>query len=280
MKQKVMVTTPKSCFIMSVYKKDNVEFLRLALESMRSQTYKNLHYLIMQDGTLPRELIEELNKFERTVDNVVLFRRNVNMGLATSLNELIEFALEKEFVYIARMDSDDICKPFRIEKQVKFLEEQPVVDVLGGACQEFDSTMAKEYKCPELSHNNLVSKLVRQCPFIHPTVMFRARLFKDKDLFYPTNTALTEDMALWVKLFRSGAVFANLPDILIEYRLSEETLIRRKGIKKAFDEAVMRWRVIPLLDSNKIKNYTHVLMLFGLRVMPVQMSKLIYKYLR
>ncbi|HFP9581128.1 TPA: glycosyl transferase, partial [Escherichia coli] len=102
------------------------------------------------------------------------------------------------------------------------------IDVIGGYCTEFGSEFALKVKKVPLEHNDIVNYSALRCPFIHPTVMFRSRVF-DSNIRYPVNTYYSEDLALWYILLANGYKFANIPEILLKYRITEDTLFRRKG---------------------------------------------------
>lgn len=61
--------------------------------------------------------------------------------------------------------------------------------------------------------------------------MFRSSVFKD-GIRYPLDTRYTEDIALWLCLLDKGYCFHNLPKVLLDYRINEDTFSRRRGFKK------------------------------------------------
>lgn len=187
--------------------------------------------------------------------------------------------MTKGYKYLARMDSDDISMPDRIAKQVNFLENQKNIDVLGGACEEFGASFALKYKSLPLTHDELKLFSIIRCPFIHPTVMFRASIFHS-DIRYPTNTLLTEDMALWFILLEKNIIFANLPDILIKYRMDENTIHRRKGLSKAINEVKLRHSYMRKIKSSNFKNFFGLTIRFIFHLLPVAIIKILYKNAR
>lgn len=81
--------------------------------------------------------------------------------------------------------------------------------------------------------------------------MFRISVFNDAQIRYPTNTKLSEDLALWFLLLSRGYKFANIDKVLLNYRIDDATLSRRSGVKKAFSEMNIRF-----LYSLKMKNFS------------------------
>ncbi|TKF83221.1 glycosyltransferase, partial [Vibrio sp. F13] len=95
--------------IMSVYRGDTVELFRLAVESIKQQTYPCSLY-IYRDGLVSTELQDQLNLY-KSDPTISVVESQDSEGLANGLNALIEITLAGEFYYIARMDSDDISLP-------------------------------------------------------------------------------------------------------------------------------------------------------------------------
>lgn len=266
--------------IMCVYRSDSLEYLKVAVESILDQSYKQISLFIYRDGEVPSDIEDFLSKLIIDNNRVQLYCFNVNQGLAHGLNYLIDIIVGNGlFDYIARMDSDDISRFERIEKQVAFLEKNLDIDVCGSSCREFGASFAlEEKKLPQL-HSSLIDYSITHCPFIHPTVMFRSYVFKS-NIRYPTDTSLTEDMAFWFILLEQGYKLANLDDVLLEYRLNENTLKRRKGIGKAFGEFKLRIKHMFRLKRVSIKNIILVSFRLFFHLMPTFVLKLLYKYCR
>ncbi|WP_279145509.1 glycosyltransferase [Photobacterium carnosum] len=263
--------------IMSVYKNDNEAFLVEAIDSILNQSL-NCDLLIYKDGVLPKKLNDVITYYE-SHSSVYVFSCDANKGLATGLNKLINYAFEKGYKYIARMDSDDISRPTRIEKQVNFLENNNNIDVLGTSCREFGASFALDEKHLPKTHEELLNFSITRCPFIHPSVMFRSSVF-EKKIRYPENTVLTEDMALWFLLLNNGFQFANINEILLDYRLNENTINRRKGFKKAMSEINIRTKNMISLKQVNIKNISLIGARIVFHLMPSSLVKLAYKKAR
>lgn len=269
-----MIQRSSVAVIMSVYHSDDPEMLETAITSILNQTAK-CDLLVYQDGDIPDELSVVLKKHEEK-NNIQLFVNLINKGLASGLNYLINYALEKKYDYIARMDSDDISRLTRIEKQVNFLNENSDIDVLGTSCREFGASFALEEKHLPRTHEELLDFSIFRCPFIHPTVMFRSSVF-EKGNRYPENTTLTEDMALWFQLLNNNIQFANLNEILLDYRLNEGTIKRRKGLKKASSEINIRLKNMVTLNRVNVKNLALISSRIIFHLLPDFLVKLAYK---
>ena len=124
----------KLVVIESVYKNDKSAYLRLSLDSIFAQSFKNFKLLLYIDGPVPEGIWRVIWSYKderlKVIDNPV------NKGLATALNNLLSRC--KDYSFIARMDADDIALPDRFEKQIAYLEAHPEVDMVGGAINEID----------------------------------------------------------------------------------------------------------------------------------------------
>ncbi|CAK1950328.1 glycosyltransferase [Vibrio crassostreae] len=263
--------------IMSVYRSDNPEMFKVAVNSILEQSI-SCDLLIYRDGPVSSELDELLDSYS-LLSNVIIFRNNENNGLATSLNFLISSSLEKGYQYIARMDSDDISRPDRLRRQVLFLENNSDVDVLGSSCHEFGASFALYEKHLPKNHEELKNFSITRCPFIHPTVIFRRDVFEE-GYRYPVDTTLTEDMALWFELLNAGFKFANINEVLLDYRLNENTINRRKGINKALSEIIIRFRNMISLKQVNYKNVLFIAARIVFHLMPSFLIKVAYKKAR
>lgn len=265
---------------MSVYRSDNLDYFKQAVESILAQSYTSTDLYIWRDGPVSASIdvyLDTLTEYK----NVFICRAQENCGLACSLNMMIDLVLDlNKYSFIARMDSDDISYPERIKKQVKFFQENLDVDVVGSGCREFGGDFALESKVLPATHEQLLDFSIVRCPFIHPSVMFRSSVFERSEVRYPTNTVLTEDLALWYMLLCSGARFANMPDVLLDYRLSEATLSRRRGWVKAISEVKMRFYYMRKLNRVSIKNLLGIASRLVFHVLPLPVIRIAYKYLR
>lgn len=264
-------------FIMSVYHSDDFEHFVLSMESMLNQTVPCDIYLY-RDGPIGYKLQNKLDYYARNA-RCKVFTSQKNEGLACALNFLIERALEGKYDLIARMDSDDISHPERIARQVKYMEMNGEVDVLGTSCKEFGSDFAFEIKSLPNEHKDIINFSISRCPFVHPTVMFRKRVFID-GYRYPLNVKFTEDMALWFELLRNGYIFSNLNEVLLDYRLSEETLERRRGFDKVKSEVKLRYFYMKSLKKVSVSNLMLIGSRFVLHLAPPSLMKVLYQRVR
>ncbi|CAH6898353.1 Glycosyl transferase [Vibrio chagasii] len=268
----------KVAIIMSVYKHDRLDYFKLAVSSILNQTYNEFILFLCIDGPIGESMNEYVDELE-LYENVIVFKSKINRGLAGSLNSLIELVrLDGSFSYIARMDSDDISYPSRIENQVSFMNKNSEIDISGAYCNEFGSSIALDEKKVPLTHNDILQFSISRCPLIHPTVIVRKTVFNE--LIYPTNTHFSEDMSLWYNLILKGYTFGNLDIPVVKFRIDENTVSRRKGINKGLSEFTLRYNYLKKSNQLSFKNVSLISRKLILPILPKKVITLLYKKFR
>lgn len=217
----------------SVYKNDNSEFIKVALDSLLvNQTVKPTEVVLVQDGPVPYETSRVIQGYiDNYGERFHIIKLDKNGGLGNALKIGVDNA---KYDIIARMDSDDIASPDRFEKQLAFLEAHPECDIVGGQITEFigePSNIVGRREVPQ-DNEDIYKYMKSRCAFNHPTVMFRKSAVLSvgnyKDWFW------NEDYYLWIRMMMKGCMMANLPDVLVNMRSGLDQYSRRGG-KKYFD---------------------------------------------
>ncbi len=264
--------------IMSLYEKDTLLKVKEAIESLLNQTYSSLYIYINCDGPINPNITSYISKL--STKHIFINVREKNLGLAYSLNELLNFILTKEdCIYIARMDSDDVSLPTRLEKQVTYMDSHPNIDCLGTWAIEIDNA-GNEYfqKQMPTTHEKCLELFKKRDCMIHPTVMFKRTYFEKAGL-YPEDTYFGEDTMMWAKGFKSGCKFANLPEYLFKFRLDSNFFKRRRGWKHAKSIYRLRRRVNRMLGFGWKEN-CYALLYAVAKLMPEKVLSTIYKVAR
>lgn len=101
-------------------------FIGQTLDSVLSQTYKNIEVLVMNDGSQDRtaEIVEVIAQ----EDSRIILLQQLNAGVAAARNLAIQNSCAE---YIAPIDADDIWFPEKLEKQMQLmLKADPCVGVI------------------------------------------------------------------------------------------------------------------------------------------------------
>lgn len=224
--------------LMSVYKNDNPDFLRIALESIyEKQIVKPDEIVVVFDGPLNENLYMVLDEFREGKENIVkYFPQNVNRGLGEALRIGSEYCTCD---YILRMDSDDISDEHRFERQILYVENHPEIDVLGTDIAEFQETPNEDMRirsCPE-KHEDIVNMGKRRNPMNHVTVCMK-RTALEKSGGYRT-LLLLEDYYLWLNMIAAGCKLANIHESLVYVRVGNGF-----DSKRGSQERIDGWKVL------------------------------------
>lgn len=185
-----------------------------SLQSILNQDYSELILIVVQDS-YDKRIYNYLNKLKSNTDNVYLINNRKNYGLAYSLNQAISYTAD-DIKYIARMDADDYSYPDRLSAQVRFMENNPHIDVCG--------TSAKIYSCngsfkyiyiPPTTHIEIEKSIYSKSPFVHPTVIAKRSFFLRSN-GYNINLKRAQDWELWHRMINNSK-YANIEKIGIKY---------------------------------------------------------------
>lgn len=216
----------KFSVVMGVYYKDKPEFVKRAIESLLEQTYLPSEIILIEDGKLTAELYETINKMKKN-ELLKVFSLPENQGVATAIN----FGVKKaQYDYIARMDADDVCMKDRFEKQFKYLEKYPKVDIIGGQICEYDSKLENKIAIRKVPNED--KEIKKRCKFKSPinntTVIFKKSIFEILN-GYDESYKVMEDYEFYIRAVEQGFYFHNLEDILVNVRTDREMYLRRGG---------------------------------------------------
>ena len=266
----------KIAVIMSIYKNDKLSYVKKALESLYKQTRKT-NIFLQQDGNISKELEEFLDK--ELVDKRITYlgKRNENIGLAGSLNELLLLVLP-QYEYIIRMDADDISVSKRIEKQVNFLESHKNIKAVGGWIREFNMDTGEEQTVRYgETHEELKDNLMKRNPIAHVTVCFRNSFF---DIIPSYDTIkLNEDLDLWFLAFKRDVKLHVLPEVLVKVRTSNAFFARRKNIRRAIEVMSLKFEATRTFGFG-VKGYFYAVAHFMLFMSPSWLKRYLYKKMR
>ena len=206
--------------LISVY--NDTKYIQQSLKSLSAQTLSDFECILVDDAS-DVDTQGAIAEYAAADGRFKIIRNDKNRGLGENLNIALAAAKGK---YVARMDSDDICLPERFEKQVAYLEANPSVTVVGTWASIIDDKGnvmgARHYP---VSHNEII-KIIWANPMLHPTVMMRRDALNGIG-GYPS-LRRKQDYALWFKAERAGWRFANIPEELLLYRVTETHFSRTK----------------------------------------------------
>lgn len=226
----------KISVIMGVYNQLNEKQLQDAVRSILSQTEEDFEFIIYDDGST-KQASEYIKRVAAWDSRIVLTGAEENNGLAFSLNACIKLAKGK---YIARMDADDVSYMERFHKQMEFLESHPEYQWCGCNAALFDDDgVWGERKMPETPDKQ---DFLKYSPYIHPSVMYRAELFKTAGVYSVTpETLRCEDYEMFMRFHEQGYRGYNIQKNLFAYREDRAAYNKRK-LRFRINEMKIRYR--------------------------------------
>ena len=194
----------KFSVLMSLYVKEKPEYARACFDSLLAQTLPAAEWVIVEDGPLTPELYSVLDEYEH--NNPGLIKRvplETNHGLGLALREGM---MHCTYELVARMDTDDICRNDRFEKQIAEFAENPDLDICGCHIYEFEGDISNvlAQRVVPLKHAEIMKYQRRRDGFNHMTVMFRKSAVLKAGNYQ--SCMLMEDTYLWANMFNSGEI--------------------------------------------------------------------------
>lgn len=264
----------KFSVLMSIYYKEDPEFLKQSLNSVLEQTLKPSEIVLVKDGELTYELDEVINQFVVQYPNmfkIVALEKNVGLGEALQTG-----LLNCTYEIVARMDSDDICLPNRFEKQIEIFDKDTSIDLVGSYIAEFetDTKKIKSVRAVPCEFCDIVKKAKNRNPFNHVTVMFRKSAVIEagnykRFLWY-------EDYYLWIRMLLQNHKAVNIPDILVYVRTGTSMFKRRGGLKVFLNEVKFQKELLRLNFITIIQFIYNLVTRGSTRLLPVHLRKIIY----
>ncbi|WP_163538989.1 glycosyltransferase [Gracilibacillus sp. YIM 98692] len=217
--------------LMSVYYKEEPEYLDECLTSILNQTVLPNEIVIVKDGPLTQDLEDVLEKFSLMnlqLYKVIELEENVGLGKALAIGvENCSYDL------IARMDSDDVAREDRFEKQVKFFKSDIELDLLGSHIIEFEGHVSNKLakrKVP-LSSDEINKYAKKRNPFNHVTVMYKKEAVLKAGNYRKVSGMGYEDYDLWIRMLMLESKCSNTDDSLVFVRVGKD-MYQRRGNKE------------------------------------------------
>lgn len=198
------------------------EFVEDTIRSVQAQTYQNWEIIFMDDCSSD-DTISKVTKLREEDSRIRVFQNKINSGAAVSRNNALR---EAKGHWIAFLDSDDQWEPTKLEKQVRFMEENGY---------KFSYTCYQEMDADgnltgvEVSGPKYVTK-AGMYAFCWPgclTVMYDASAV---GLIQIEDIKKNNDYAMWLKVCKKADCYL-LPEVLAKYRRGRSGSVSSHSIK-------------------------------------------------
>jgi len=197
----------KISIIMSVF--NGEKHVNSAIKSILNQTFRDFEFIIIDDGSKDNTL-KFIKEYAKIDNRIKIIRNLTNIGLTKSLNKAIKLCKGE---FIARQDTDDISLPNRLEKQIKFLQNNPDYALCG--CDMFRKQNKQQVMIKVFEIDDIRKSLIVENCIAHPTVIIR-KIILQKYGYYDEKFLYSQDYELWCRLiYKYNLKAKNLKDKLI-----------------------------------------------------------------
>ena len=228
--------------LMSVYSGENAEFFKQSLESLYVQTYPADEIVLVCDGILNEALDNVISVYgEKFAGKLKVHRLEKHGGTAKCANTGLALCKNE---YIMKMDSDDICLKDRAEKQMTYLAQHPEISIIGSYIQEFNSDTGEDIatRCPPTENDEIRKFAKRRAPFNNQTLVYKKSLAVSIG-GYSEELERCEDYDFMVRMLIAGAIAANIPEVLVRYRVTSGNLNRRRNFRNTKSFIAVRKKI-------------------------------------
>jgi glycosyltransferase involved in cell wall biosynthesis len=218
---------PEFSVLMSLYIREKAEYFTQCMESILCQTMLPQEIVIVKDGPLTDALETVLEEYQKKYPDVIkVISLPENRGLGLALAEGIEHC---SCEIVARMDTDDIARRDRFERQLAEFHQDPELDICGSHIIEFEDQIENVLsvrKVP-LTNDEIAEYQKQRSAFNHMTVMYKKSAVQKAGNYQ--DAPLMEDDFLWVHMLQTGARCKNIDDTLVYARTGYAMIERRGG---------------------------------------------------
>lgn len=213
--------------LMSLYYKENPNYLDYALKSVFMQTVAPNQVVLVLDGPVGENLMGVVERYKNKFPSLEVYPQEINQGLSSALNIGLT-KCRNEIVF--RMDTDDVCYPERFEELLKEYNENPQLEIVGSFATMIDEE-GNEIKLMTVPQSEQeIYKKVWTCPFLHPTVSFKKSAIERVGSYNPNSGPRQDDYELWFRCVAGGLHCKNIEKPLLYYRFFSDS-IKRNNIK-------------------------------------------------
>ena len=246
--------------LLSLYHKENPIALEQCFKSIwQDQTVKPSEIILVLDGHIGDKLKRCVEKWQQVIGSILkVIPLEKNVGLGKALNAGLKHCCNE---WVFRMDTDDICKPDRFEKQIQFIKKNPEVVLFSGQILEFNENPsdADILKSVPTEHTDIIKFAQKRSPFNHMTVAYKKSVIDAVGGYQ--HHLFMEDYNLWLRVIGAGYMVGNHPDILLYARVGNGMHERRKGYEYIKSEK----QLLKLKKELKLQDPIRANILFLLR---------------
>lgn len=239
---------PKVSIIMPLYNSE--QFIEETIKSIINQSYSDWELIIVDDYSNDNS-IRIIEKYKNNGDEknkIKIIKNQKNFGPAFSRNEAIK---ESNGRYIAFIDSDDIWKKEKLEKQISFMEENKVGFVFSSYNRiKENGELEGTVKAPEIIDFNYILK---RTPIQISSVIIDTEIV-DKKIINFKDIKTSEDISLYLNILSSGIKAYGIENVLVNYRNRKKSRSSNKVMN-----TIRRWNLYKEYNVSFFRRFNNIL---------------------
>ena len=195
------------------------KFIKKTIDSVINQTYSNWELIVVDDCS--NDDTEKVLKKYQKDKRINYIKLEKNSGAAVARTEAMRMAKGN---YMAFLDSDDLWYPEKLEKQLKFMQDNNY-DFTCTAYEQIDEDDNKLNKVIKTKKKTDYNRILLDCPVGNSTVMYNVdKLGK----FEVPNIRKRNDDALWLQIIKKAKYIYGMDEILMQYRIRSNSISSNK----------------------------------------------------
>ena len=201
---------PLVSVILPVYNSD--KYIDSAVKSILNQTFTDFEFIIIDDASTDgtSEILKRISD-----QRVRIITNFVNLGNYPSRNIGIRSS-SGEFICV--MDADDLALPYRLERQIYFMLNNPDVGICSTWFRRFGLGKNIPINYPS-NEEWLKIRFIENNYCLHPGLCIQRSLFsREESVLYNEHYCYASDYDLVSRNFKHFRI-CNIPEILMEYRI-------------------------------------------------------------
>lgn len=254
------MSTPLVSIITPVYNAER--FLSKTIQSVVSQTYKNIEFILVIDQKSIDHSLEIAIAAQNSDSRIIIIQDSRALGTSENRNIGID---SSKGDFITFLDADDLWPNYKLEKQISFMLEKNITFSYTSFQRmsiEGDH-FSKPIKIPELLNHNDLLKL--NSVALH-TVMIKRKWLGNRR--FPK--IFHEDFALWLDLTRDGTIIYGIREPLAYYRRVPGSRAHNK-----IQAAIWRWQILRRYENLPLLNAIYFFIHYALRSVNLHLKSVV-----
>lgn len=178
--------------------------------------------VVVDDGSDPPVRVSDSRSL-----NIKLIRKRENGGIVSAMNTGLRWIYERDFDFIGRIDAGDIASDSRFIQQLKILELDERIVIVGGAAdfETIEGNRLFRFNLP-CDDDGIRAQAAVRSPFVHPAVLMRASACKNVG-YYSECFPAAEDYDFFMRILKKGEG-RNLNEVVVRKEVAGGISVKRR----------------------------------------------------